>query len=162
MSVCFLFFFSFFLNPICILQHSPFTVVKQGTRIVVWSQRPCVKQKRACGRTSQVTGNDGVSRELLISWNRASFTQKHYTKWEYAGAVLSFFLKTEFKHVDEMQTQQKHVQNEGERRVWRGAPHGQFALDATQATAKHHKSTHFFIFDISLLAGMKKKERESI
>lgn len=40
---------SFFI-PICTLQHSPFTVVKQGTRIVIWSQRPCVKQKRAWDR----------------------------------------------------------------------------------------------------------------
>lgn len=73
----------FFLSPSVLYKHSPFTVVKQGTRIVIWSRRPCLKQERTSDQPTQVTGSHGCNSEGFVSWNRVSLTPKHYTQWKY-------------------------------------------------------------------------------
>lgn len=83
MSVWLLVLFFFFSSPSVLYKHSPFTVVKQGTRIVMWSRRPCVKQERASDRPTQVTGSHECDSDVFISWNRINLTPKHYTQWEY-------------------------------------------------------------------------------
>lgn len=137
--------FFFFSSPSVLYKHSPFTVVKQGTRIVMWSRRPCVKQERASDRPTQVTGSHEC--DVFISWNRISLTPKHYTQWGYVlvWVCMSALVKrTEFQHVDGIQrTRPIHIR--GERACWvrLGAPHRRDALSATEATAKRYKSTRF-------------------